>query len=77
MPGCPAIGPRRQRLGVHGFLADQGLCQAGIKLVHFTSGKPQDRGKIERSFRTFNSELIGEIAVGVKRPGRQVASLED
>ena len=47
----------------------------GIKLVHSTPGRPQGRGKIERLFRTVNSEFVVEIAAGDGEPGRQVADL--
>lgn len=47
----------------------------GIKLVHSTPGRPQGRGKIERFFRTVNSEFVVEIASGDGQPGRQIASL--
>lgn len=36
----------------------------GVKLVHSTPGRPQGRGKIERFFRTVNSEFVVEIAAG-------------
>ncbi len=47
----------------------------GIKLVHSTPGRPQGRGKIERFFRTVNSEFVVEIAAGDGAPGRAVADL--
>jgi putative transposase len=46
-----------------------------IKLVHSTPGRPQGRGKIERFFRTVNSEFVVEIASGDGQPGRQITSL--
>ncbi|MEV7958993.1 Mu transposase C-terminal domain-containing protein [Streptomyces sp. NPDC088141] len=47
----------------------------GIKLVDSTPGRPQGRGKIERFFRTVNSEFVVEIASGGGQPGRQINSL--
>lgn len=47
----------------------------GIKLVHSTPGRPQGRGKIERFFRTVNSEFVVEIAAGDGEPGRAVTDL--
>jgi putative transposase len=47
----------------------------GIKLVHSTPGRPQGRGKIERLFRTVNSEFTVEIATGDGKPGRQINDL--
>lgn len=44
----------------------------GIKLVHSAPGRPQGRGKIERFFRTVNSEFVVEIASGDGKPGRQI-----
>ena len=49
----------------------------GIKLVHSTPGRPQGRGKIERFFRTVNSEFVVEIAAGDGEPGRQVGDLAE
>ncbi|MFG1876490.1 DDE-type integrase/transposase/recombinase [Sphaerisporangium sp. NPDC049003] len=49
----------------------------GIKLVHSTPGRPQGRGKIERFFRTVNSEFVVEIASGQGEVGRQVGSLAE
>ena len=49
----------------------------GIKLVHSQPGRPQGRGKIERLFRTVNSEFTVEIAVGDGKPGRQVGDLAE
>lgn len=49
----------------------------GIKLVHSTPGRPQGRGKIERLFRTVNSEFTVEIAAGDGKPGRQVGDLAE
>ncbi|MFD5065614.1 DDE-type integrase/transposase/recombinase [Streptomyces sp. NPDC058394] len=47
----------------------------GVKLVHSTPGRPQGRGKIERFFRTVNSEFVVEIASGDGQAGRQIESL--
>lgn len=47
----------------------------GVKLVHSTPGRPQGRGKIERFFRTVNSEFVIEIASGDGEPGRRIDSL--
>jgi putative transposase len=47
----------------------------GVKLVHSTPGRPQGRGKIERFFRTVNSEFVVEIASGDGEPGRRIDSL--
>lgn len=47
----------------------------GIKLVHSVPGRPQGRGKIERFFRTVNSEFVVEIASGGGQPGRRIDSL--
>ncbi len=49
----------------------------GIKLVHSAPGRPQGRGKIERFFRTVNSEFVVEIAAGDGEPGRQVGDLAE
>lgn len=49
----------------------------GIKLVHSTPGRPQGRGKIERFFRTVNSEFVVEIAAGDGEPGRRIADLAE
>jgi putative transposase len=49
----------------------------GIKLVHSAPGRPQGRGKIERFFRTVNSEFVVEIAAGDGGPGRQVGDLAE
>jgi putative transposase len=49
----------------------------GIKLVHSAPGRPQGRGKIERFFRTVNSEFVVEIASGDGEPGRQVTDLAE
>ncbi len=49
----------------------------GIKLVHSTPGRPQGRGKIERFFRTVNSEFVVEIAAGDGEPGRAVSDLAE
>jgi putative transposase len=49
----------------------------GIKLVHSAPGRPQGRGKIERFFRTVNSEFVVEIAGGDGEPGRQVQDLAE
>ncbi|HEV3289251.1 MAG TPA: DDE-type integrase/transposase/recombinase, partial [Streptosporangiaceae bacterium] len=49
----------------------------GIKLVHSTPGRPQGRGKVERFFRTVNSEFVVEIAAGDGEPGRQVGDLAE
>src|SRR5205814_5008485 len=49
----------------------------GIKLVHSAPGRPQGRGKIERLFRTVNSEFVVEIAAGDGEPGRQVGDLAE
>jgi putative transposase len=49
----------------------------GIKLVHSAPGRPQGRGKIERFFRTVNSEFVVEIAAGEGEAGRVVTSLEE
>jgi putative transposase len=49
----------------------------GIKLVHSTPGRPQGRGKIERFFRTVNSEFVVEIAAADGAPGRAVADLAE
>ncbi len=46
----------------------------GIKLVHSTPGRPQGRGKIERFFRTVNSEFVVEIAAG-GGSGREIGDL--
>lgn len=47
----------------------------GVKLVHSTPGRPQGRGKIERFFRTVNSEFVVEIASGGGEPGRRIDGL--
>lgn len=49
----------------------------GIKLVHSTPGRPQGRGKIERFFRTVNSEFVVEIAAAGGAPGREIADLHE
>lgn len=49
----------------------------GIKLVHSTPGRPQGRGKIERFFRTVNSEFVVEIAAAGGAPGREIADLRE
>ncbi len=49
----------------------------GIKLVHSAPGRPQGRGKIERFFRTVNSEFVVEIAAGAGEAGRVITSLEE
>jgi putative transposase len=49
----------------------------GIKLVHSTPGRPQGRGKIERFFRTVNSEFMVEIAAGHGAPGHQISDLHE
>jgi len=49
----------------------------GIKLVHSTPGRPQGRGKIERWFRTVNSEFVVEIAAGDGQPGHQIGDLHE
>jgi putative transposase len=49
----------------------------GIKLVHSAPGRPQGRGKIERFFRTVNSEFVVEIASGDGKPGRQIQDLHE
>jgi putative transposase len=49
----------------------------GIKLVHSTPGRPQGRGKIERFFRTVNSEFVVEIAAGDGAAGRQIQDLHE
>jgi putative transposase len=49
----------------------------GIKLVHSAPGRPQGRGKIERFFRTVNSEFTVEVAAGDGEPGRQVSDLAE
>jgi putative transposase len=49
----------------------------GIKLVHSTPGRPQGRGKIERLFRTVNSEFVVEISAGDGKPGRQITDLAE
>jgi putative transposase len=49
----------------------------GIKLVHSAPGRPQGRGKIERFFRTVNSEFVVEIAAGDGEPGRQAGDLAE
>jgi putative transposase len=49
----------------------------GIKLVHSAPGRPQGRGKIERLFRTVNSEFTVEIAAGDGKPGRRVDGLAE
>jgi putative transposase len=49
----------------------------GIKLVHSAPGRPQGRGKIERFFRTVNSEFVVEIASGDGKPGRHIQDLHE
>ena len=49
----------------------------GIKLVHSAPGRPQGRGKIERFFRSVNSEFVVEIATGDGAAGRQVTGLAE
>jgi putative transposase len=49
----------------------------GIKLVHSTPGRPQGRGKIERFFRTVNSEFVVEIAAADGAAGREIADLHE
>ena len=49
----------------------------GIKLVHSTPGRPQGRGKIERFFRTVNSEFVVEIAAADGAAGREVKDLAE
>jgi putative transposase len=49
----------------------------GIKLVHSAPGRPQGRGKIERFFRSVNSEFVVEIAAADGAPGRAVADLAE
>jgi putative transposase len=49
----------------------------GIKLVHSTPGRPQGRVKIERFFRTVDSEFIVEIAAADGAPGRQITDLHE
>jgi putative transposase len=49
----------------------------GIKLVHSTPGRPQGRGKIERFFRSVNSEFVVEIATADGAPGHHLADLAE
>jgi putative transposase len=49
----------------------------GIKLVHSAPRRPQGRGKIERFFRTVNSEFVIEIAAGDGTPGREISDLAE
>jgi putative transposase len=49
----------------------------GIKLVHSTPRRPQGRGKIERFFRSVNSEFVVEIATADGAAGHQVADLAE
>jgi putative transposase len=49
----------------------------GIKLVHSMPGRPQGRGKIERFFRTVNSEFVVEIAAADGEPGHQITDLHE
>jgi putative transposase len=49
----------------------------GIKLVHSTPRRPQGRGKIERFFRSVNSEFVVEIATADGAPGHQLADLAE
>jgi putative transposase len=84
-----ALRPALAARGVPGYVyvdngsafVDSWLMRAcaklGIKLVHSTPGRPQGRGKIERLFRTVNSEFTVEIAAGDGRPGRQINDLAE
>lgn len=45
--------------------------------MHSTPGRPQGRGKIERFFRTVNSEFVVEIAAGDGTPGREITDLHE
>lgn len=49
----------------------------GIKLVHSAPGRPQGRGKIERFFRSVNSEFVVEVAAADGAAGHQIASLAE
>jgi putative transposase len=49
----------------------------GIKLVHSAPGRPQGRGKIERFFRSVNSEFVVEIATGDGAAGHQITGLAE
>lgn len=49
----------------------------GIKLVHSAPGRPQGRGKIERFFRTVNSEFVVEVAAADGAPGRPITGLAE
>jgi putative transposase len=49
----------------------------GIKLVHSAPGRPQGRGKIERFFRSVNSEFVVEIAAGDGTAGHHITDLAD
>src|SRR5689334_10246631 len=84
-----ALRPALAARGVPGYVyvdngsafVDSWLLRAcaklGIKLVHSAPGRPQGRGKIERFFRTVNSEFVVEIAAGDGEPGRQVGDLAE
>jgi putative transposase len=49
----------------------------GIKLVHSTPRRPQGRGKIERFFRSVNSEFVVEIATADGAPGHHLGDLAE
>jgi putative transposase len=49
----------------------------GIKLVHSTPRRPQGRGKVERFFRTVNSEFVVEVATADGAPGRRLGDLAE
>jgi putative transposase len=49
----------------------------GIKLIHSTPGRPQGRGKIERFFRSVNSEFVVEIAAADGAAGHQIKDLAE
>jgi putative transposase len=49
----------------------------GIKLVHSAPRRPQGRGKIERFFRSVNSEFVVEIATADGAPGHHLGDLAE
>ena len=84
-----ALRPALAARGVPGYVyvdngsafVDSWLMRAcarlGVKLVHSAPGRPQGRGKIERFFRTVNSEFTVEVAAADGEPGRRVSDLAE
>ncbi len=61
---------------------DRTAIELRIRIIHSTVGRPQGRGKMERFFRTINTELLttlpGHIGPGSRspRPGLDLAALD-